>query len=112
MPTEKVRAKARKNASLVASPYHSATGIGSNMVRLKIISSRPRTLATIGKCMVRGSCAALAVGPSVGVSSEEGEADLEELLDLPHALLVHHEHDDVIAGFDHQAVAGDHHLAV
>src|SRR5690606_41347695 len=91
----KVTMRARSKAATAPSPCRWATASGTPISRPKIMMIRPSALKTGKKLRI----------------SEEGKSDLEQLLDLPHEVLVRAEHDHVVVLLDHRVVVRHDDLA-
>src|SRR5688500_3201851 len=98
-PVSAVKNIASAWASSPRSRSASDTASGRSMVAAKIIVTTLTRWSTTGKRLMGGAC-----------RSQEAGADLEELLHARQGLLVHDEHDDVVAGADLRVMVGHEHV--
>ena len=95
-PVARVTIKANRNGVWVPSADKMATAVGGSREMLNRDSSTPMIfMITCGRMGIKS--------PS---RSDVGDRHLKQFLDVRDMLLVNHEHDDMIFGFDHSILAG------
>ena len=95
-PVARVTMKANRNGVWVPSPDKMAIVVGGSREMLNSDSSTPMIfMITFGR-----------IGIYSLVRSDVGDRHLKQFLDVRDMLLVNHEHDDMIFGFDHSILAG------
>ena len=99
MPTSRVMAKADKKVEEVFSLNSQPTKIGVSMVRLKIISSMPRTRAITAICIVT-------------YVLEKGEANSKQLLDSFGVFFIDHKHNNVVIILNDGVMMGNNYLTI